>query len=282
MPNYDQPNQNRDGMRSALVSLPEDLWPNRRALACIVRRPRVRCNALGQVLLSGTTPLVAGVSLFKDWELKDHRMDEIHGEWVYGGSRNAPAPGEDDIFTWNPPVSAAAMQTAVKDEYVTAEHYWHPVLHDANLVLQERSTGGGSTAPFPVVRRFFHNGRQLHTIFRRRVYVSNNPWPRTKLEADQPLPTPVNIDSYGIEVDLGECLHPEIEITSKDENDVEVLDLVPSVTDEKATAERALSATNHTGWQPHVHRVETREVDGLYFRIVYEALPPKEPTLSVQ
>jgi hypothetical protein len=282
MPNYDQPNQNVQGLRKSFITLPDDLWPDTRAMACIVRRSRVRVNAQGKTLLKDDTPMQGGVSLYADWELRDPKLDETFGTWVLGTVAGAEGPGEDDVFIWNPPLSAGAMKEPVYEEHITGGYYWPGVLRDANLVLNPRSVGGGDTEFFPVVRRYYHNGRDLPTVFRRRVYASNTPWPESRLRANPPLPTPVNIDAYGVERELGECLHPTIEVEAQDKDDVILLDLVPSVTDEKATAIRALAATNQTGWQRHIARVESRTVNGLYFRIVFEALPPREPVLSVQ
>lgn len=282
MPVYDQPQQNVQGLRKSFIALPDDLWPDTRAMACIVRRSRVRVNSAGKTLLKDDVPMQGGVSLYADWELRDPKLDADFGTWVLGNVQGAEGPGEDDVFIWNPPLSAEAMRTPVYEEHVTSGYYWHGVLRDANLVLQPRKVGGGDEATFPVVRRFYHNGRDLPTVFRRRVYASNTPWTESRLRANPPIPTPVEIDAYGVQRDLGECLHPTIEIDSQDDDTVTLIDLVPSVTDEKALALRALAATNHTGWQRHIARVETRSINGLYFRIVFEALPPEEPVLSVQ
>lgn len=281
MPNYDQPGQNRDGMRKALVALPDELWPNRVALACFVRRSRVECNSSGEVLLNATTTAETGVSLYSAWALREQRLDAVHGTWVLGAIKNAEAPGEDMVFVFHPPVSAADRLTPVFTELVTAQHYWHPVLRDANVVVQLRNIGGGDEY-FPIVRRFYHKGYQLNTTFKRRVYVSTTPWSAASLVCDEPLPTPVSVDAFGVSIDLGECLHPTLEVESPDRADAVVYDLVPTLSDEKITSQRALAATNHTGWQPHIARIETRTVDGLHFRITYEALPPREPALSVQ
>ena len=66
MPNYDQPNQNVQGLRKSFITLPDDLWPDMRAMACIVRRSRVRVNSQGKTLLKDDTPMQGGVSLYAD------------------------------------------------------------------------------------------------------------------------------------------------------------------------------------------------------------------------
>lgn len=280
MPNYDQLQQNVQGLRAAWVPLPDDLWPDVRAMVTTVRRSRVRVNAQGKTLLKENTPMQCGVSLFRDWELSDAKLVGDFGEWILGSVKGSD--GEDDVFIWNPPISAADEKVPVFTERITGSLGWPAVVRDANLVIQRRSVGGGDREFFPVVRRFYHNGYTLPTTFRRSVYVSHTSWSEGKLRANPPLPTPINIDAYGVEIDLGECLHPTIEVESQNDDEVTLIDLVPSLTDEKATAQRALAATNHTEWQRHITRVETRTVGGLYFRIVVEALPPEEPVLSVQ
>jgi len=282
MPNYDQPNQNVAALRMGLPALPDELWPNRRSLSCIVASHRIRCNNLGQVLLKDSTPMIGGESKFKDWELRDQSLDEIHGEWLFGAVKKGAEPGEDDIIIWNPPLSAADMLVPVKQDTVTTSVYWHPVVRDANIVIKPRTIFVDTTEQFPVVRKLYHPGYEFSTTIKRRIYVSNNPWPEHKLRSNPPLPTPIPLDWKGIDLEIDSCLHPEIEVDSDDDSNTVVLDLTPSVTGLKATGRRTVPATNHTGWQDYILHIDPIERDGVFYRVVHEAIAPDEPAFIVQ
>ena len=59
-------------------------------------------------------------------------------------------------------------------------------------------------------------------------------------------------------------------------------DCVPERRGERVAAKRVLEATNHTEWQEHVFDVQTKEWNGMFFRIELIAHPPEEPPITVR
>ena len=91
----------RNGERSSLV--PIDWWPDCSRLAAIVRRNRVRCDASGRWRLNDSGALMeTGVSKYKDWELRDQHLMDLHGERVFGGVQNGPSGSETMVEPAHP------------------------------------------------------------------------------------------------------------------------------------------------------------------------------------
>lgn len=276
------PDEDRNGMRRALVPVPDDLWPGKNLFSAIVRRSRVDGDALGNYVLNESGVMVLGVSKFKDWALRDPLYDEVYGEHVWAGAQNLTYENETMQFFWVPARSAEQRRQPIRVNFQTDKYHWDPVAKALTIIVDKNFAGGGDQNQIATTRRYLLKAGSRPSKIETRTYLSNTEWGERAFELNVPVPTEIQGDYYGKEILIEPCLHKRVQLKSLGSSDRVLLDCLPGGQRARLESRRTLEATDHTTWQKQVFDVEQKTWNGMHFLFVRIAHPPEEPPPEIR
>lgn len=250
----------------------------------------------------GTTTLLAFLS-----ELgidKASALDMGYGTYLL--TREPPVLREGGYFgyTFAKPKTATEQATPFNEETEWIDYSWPPVLqvllgmagyvNGLEVVtgtMAGTSITGATTTTLAETstdtkkrleareRLFLVPGIRVNTEMIVREYLSPEPFDANNIafRADQPVPTLVSFSYLGMARSL-ECLHGVIRVPEQMTDAQQIEDFGtenPQSID--WSRGQVFDRTNHTGWIPHICRVETGRRGGLYYLKTYEAQPPDAP-----
>lgn len=212
------------------------------------------------------------------WAARRERVEEF-GDYVYTYSE--PADAGHKWFYFARPRTQKERDTPFEVLYTTRQYAWPAVLEDLYIVSSTfpQSTYNGSatvTAPRYFARYKYRPSVSINSRLKIEQFLSEKPWPSTSLTHQEPLPTEVNGNFLGLDVNFPKCLHPRIELP----------ELVPGAqivfnagaiekTRGGTPSKQIFPATNFEDWRPFVAEDQVQPQRGLWLREKVTIYPPQ-------
>jgi hypothetical protein len=223
--------------------------------------------------------------------MRGERVRRSLRDYVYTFSRQSG--GATRTFYFFPPFTDAERNTPFRDYPSTYPVTWPAVLEKlcfaTDVSLPQLSKRGGIEVEMPTIipQVLYRDAFPEDANARVRLYLSDKPWPESKLRSEKPVPTSVFWNFQGQQMGtFPECLHgtinPNLDIYAQYLNPI-----YGAGTDDGIgtgfVMDFKIEATNFTDWSNYiaVNRVEITEVN-LFLRTEIEVFPPNYRQQSVQ
>jgi hypothetical protein len=160
---------------------------------------------------------------------------------------------------------------------------WDAVLEDLYIiqssVAQYINTGSATdTAPRYLPRYKYRPAVSYNSRIIVRQYLSEIPWPDEALEHEQPVPTAINADYIGMNINFERCLHGACRFreTTPGATPVVGIGMIDPPSD-RSLLGQLFPATNFTDWADFFIEDRQQQVNGLWLRESVQIFPPTPP-----
>lgn len=264
--------------------------PNPEEFSFSIRVPDRKVNT-GLLLKPGST-LVSAQTAFRTggtatkyseflWAVNQERVADGFADYVY---LKCEKSGADYITFFFGKSRTAAERSEPFAQYRDNRQYtWPAVLEDlyviSSSIKQYINTGSGyDQAPRYLPRYKFRPSVSYNSRIIVRQYLSEVPWPDGELEHEQPVPTDINADYIGLNINFERCLHDTARFreTTPGASIVYGAGIVNPPLDRQPTVQ-IFPATNFTDWQEFYVEDRQQQVNGLWLRESVQIFPPPTP-----
>jgi hypothetical protein len=195
--------------------------------------------------------------------------------------------GDDAMFIYGKPKTAAQKDTPFREIPEFGNHYWPPMLlllkfiPDRNFPITTQGAGGQMIVGYRhYVREVFIPGANEGSMFITREYFAP-----TQFEIGQaavPEPTAVSYDYLGARGSFPECLHERIRIPAMRTAFASYTTGGGSAGASGVLAGQIFPATNFTEWAPYILSDKQTLTEGGWHRIQVEVYPPPIPDTIIR
>lgn len=220
------------------------------------------------------------------WAVNQERVQDGFADYVY---LKCEKTGADYInFFFGKSRDADTRNTPFAVYRDNRQYTWDAVLEDlyviSSTVQQYISTGNGvQKAPRYLPRYKFRPAVSYNSRIIVRQYLSEIPWPDGELEHEQPVPTAINADYIGLNINFERCLHGAARFreTTPGAAIVYGVGMIEPPSD-RALQGQLFPATNFTDWQDFYIEDRQQQVNGLWLRESVQIFPPPIPEAIIR
>ena len=197
--------------------------------------------------------------------------------------------GDDIWFYYAKPKTTAQRQTPFRTSYATRQYPWPGVLYSLDIykttAFPQAVYNGTTTetAPRYFAKYVYKPTPNVSSVVKIEEYLSDAPYSQAEITHVQPIPTDINGDFLGKEINFPRCLHPKVIF----DNNVPGAQKVygQGTVDETGgwnPNKQIFPATNFLDWAPFVIEDDVTLVNGQYYRRKITIFPPPSPKRVIQ
>ena len=269
--------------------------PNPEEFSFSVRVPDRKINT-GLLLKPGST-LVSAQTAFRTggtattyaeflWAVNQERVADGFANYVYLKCEKSSA--DYVTFFFGKSRTADERNTPFAVYRDNRQYTWPSVLEDlyivSSTVAQYINNGTSVTStPRYIPKYRFRPAVSYNSRIIVRQYLSEVPWPDGALEHEQPVPTDINADFIGLNINFERCLHD----TARFRELVPGAQIVYGAGIINPPLDRSLNgqifpATNFTDWADFYIEDRQQQVNGLWLRESVQIFPPPTPEAIIR
>lgn len=220
------------------------------------------------------------------WAVNQERVNEAFSDYVYLKCEKSSA--DYITFFFGKQRTEQERNTPFSAYRDNRQYTWPSVLEDlyiiSSTVQQYINTGSGTdTAPRYLPRYKFRPSVSYNSRIIVRQYLSEIPWPDGDLEHEQPVPTDINADYIGLNINFERCLHAAARFreTTPGAAIVYGVGMIEPPLD-RSLQGQLFPATNFIDWQDFYIEDRQQQVNGLWLRESVQIFPPPVPETIIR
>jgi hypothetical protein len=197
---------------------------------------------------------------------------------------------KDDIwFYYAKPKTPEQRQTPFRTSFATRQYPWPGVLYSLDIYQTStfpQTVYNGSTtqtAPRYFAKYVYKPTPNVSSVVKIEEYLSDKPFSQSEITHVQPIPTDINGDFLGKEINFPRCLHPKVVFDNNIPGAQKVFG--QGTVDETGNwnpNKQIFPATNFLDWAPFVIEDDVDLVNGQYYRRKATIFPPVSPKRVIQ
>lgn len=220
------------------------------------------------------------------WAVNQERVAEEFASYVY---LKCEKQGADyTTFYFGKARTDAERNTPFAQYRDNRQYTWPAVLEDlyiiSSTVQQYINTGSGTDAVARYLPRYkYRPAVSYNSRIIVRQYLSEIPWPDGAMEHEQPVPTDINADFIGLNINFERCLHDTArfrELTPGAQIVYGAGIVNPPL--DRSLGGQLFPATNFTDWQDFFIEDRQQQVNGLWLRESVQIFPPPTPEAVIR